>query len=308
MKSTILALAVFALGGISLQIPAQAAPQAATASNVTFEVASIRRNKEEEERRGTILLKDPNAAIAPGRSQTRPGGNFEGLRMSVREMIRDAYGYRNKPAADVIGGAAWIDSERYDVRAKAAAELPPASIVGLPPAAESAFRALLADRMKLQVRLEKRRRRVYEMELKDGKPGPNLVPAKGGCISFYAVNVAELQAQAAKAAAGQEPTAPPMRPCSMAVSIARVFGENMTMEEWARFLAAFPQIDATVFDKTGLPGRFDITITNPAAGDGSNLLPAVQPLLESQLNIRLRPTEADVEVLVIQSVERPTDN
>jgi uncharacterized protein (TIGR03435 family) len=308
-RLTVAAFGLCALGA-SLQLEAQAPPQAASAAGVTFEVASIRRNKDEEERRTTILLKDPNAPIAPGRAVTRPGGNFEGLRMSVREMIRDAYGYRNKPAADVIGGPSWIDSERYDVRAKAAVELPAASIVGLPPSAEAAFRALLADRMKLQIRVEKRRRRIYEMELKDGKPGPNLVPTKAECVSFYAVNIPAMQAQLA-AAAGKEfgpGEKPPLRPCSMGVSLARVFGENMSMEEWARFLAAFPQIDATVIDKTNLPGRFDITVTNPAAGDGSNLLPAVQPLLESQLNIRLRPTEADVDVLVIQSVERPSDN
>jgi hypothetical protein len=41
----------------------------------------------------------------------------------------------------------------------------------------------------------------------------------------------------------------------MAVSIAGGFAENLTMEEWARFLAAFPQIDATVIDRTGLTGR-----------------------------------------------------
>jgi len=82
------------------------------------------------------------------------------------------------------------------------------------------------------------------------------------------------------------------------------------MEEWARFLAAFPQIDATVIDRTGMTGAFDFRLTNPAANEpgATGLLPAVQPLLESQLGLRLRPTQGPVEVLIIDRVERPTDN
>jgi uncharacterized protein (TIGR03435 family) len=59
-----------------------------------------------------------------------------------------------------------------------------------------------------------------------------------------------------------------------------------------------------------LTGAFDITLKNPAAGDpgGTTLLPAVEPALESQLGLKLRPTEGAVDVLVIERVERPTEN
>lgn len=308
-----MSVVVFVAGAASLpglaQNPVPLPAQATTGPNVTFTVASIRRNSEEEAARGAILQKDPNAPIPPGRAQTRPGGQLVGRGMSVRELIRDAYGYRNRAAADVIGGPNWIDSERYDVQAKADLELPASSILGLPPEAESALRALLAERMRLQVRVERRRQRVYEMVMArdDRRPGPNLVQAKGGCRSFYAREPQPAQPAAGQATPGQPA---PVRPCAMGVSLARVVAENMTMEEWARFLAAFPQIDATVIDRTGLSGAFDFTVTNPAANDpdASPLLPAVQPLLESQLGLRLRSTEAEVEVLVIQRVERPTGN
>jgi uncharacterized protein (TIGR03435 family) len=103
--------------------------------------------------------------------------------------------------------------------------------------------------------------------------------------------------------------APPARPCMVGVSIAMVVAENLTMEEWARFLAAFPQINANVVDRTGLTGAFDIKITNPAIGEpgAAALLPAVEPLLQSQLGLKLRPAEGAVDVLVIESVERPTE-
>ena len=273
-----------------------------------FEVASIHRNKDDEERRVVILQRDPNAPIPPGRAQTLPGGRFQGRGMTVRELIRDAYGYRNRPAADVVGGPKWIDSERYDVQARGP-EYPLSTTLGLPPKAEAALRALLAERMHLQVRVESRRQRVYELVMArdDRRPGTGLAPAKGGCLNMYAREaLTPLMAQ-------QKPSAdspPPTRPCMLGISLAMVVAENFTMEDWARFLAAFPQINANVIDRTSLTGSFDIKITNPAAGDpgGTTLLPAVEPALESQLGLKLRPAEGTVDVLVIESVERPTEN
>ena len=42
--------------------------------------------------------------------------------------------------------------------------------------------------------------------------------------------------------------------------------------------------------------------------EAAALLPAVEPLLESQLGLKLRRAEGPVDVLVIENVERPTDN
>jgi uncharacterized protein (TIGR03435 family) len=309
------AFALFALNAATLQVQAQTpVPPPATAqipltSGQAFEVASIHRNKDDEERRAVILQRDPNAAIPPGRAQTLPGSSFLGRGMTVRELIRDAYGYRNRPAADVVGGPNWIDSERYDVRAKAGAEFPLSTTLGLPPTAEAALRALLAERMHLKVRLESRRQRVYELVMarSDRRPGEGLTPSKGGCRSMYAREaLTPLLVQDKPPADG----ASPARPCRVGISIAMVVAENMTMEDWARFLAAFPQINANVVDRTGLTGAFDIKITNPAVGDpgAAALLPAVEPLLESQLGLKLRPAEGAVDVLVVESVERPTEN
>ena len=305
LRFLVVILAFCAFSAVSLQMTAQTPPTPEQA----FDVASIHRNKDDEERRTVILQRDPNAAIPPGRAQTLPGGRFQGRGMSVRELIRDAYGYRNRPAADVVGGPGWIDSERYDVQAKAATDLPLSTTFGLPPAAEAALRALLADRMKLKARVESRRQRVYELVMAraDRRPGEGLVAAKGGCRNMYAREaITQLMVQSPPAA----DAAPPTRPCRLGISIAAVVAENFTMEEWARFLAAFPQINANVIDRTGLTGAFDIAIRNPAVGDpgATTLLPAVEPLLESQLGLKLRATEGPVDVLVIESVERPTEN
>lgn len=100
--------------------------------------------------------------------------------MSVGELIRDAYGYRNRAHSEIVNAPDWIDKERYDVEARADYEFPISTAMGLPPAADAALRALLAERFSLKVRTELHRRRVYELVVHraDGRLGPNLVPAK----------------------------------------------------------------------------------------------------------------------------------
>ena len=310
-KVSVVVFILCALATASLQVQAQApAPtpaQAAPLSNVTFEVASIRRNLDDEGRRQQILQVSPNQPIPPGRAQTLPGGNFVGRGMSVREMIRDAYGYRNRAAADVIGGPDWIDSERYNIQAKAAVDFPLSAVAGLPPMAESALRALLAERMNLRVRFESRPRKVYEMVMgrEDKRPGPNLTPSKGDCRSFYAREAITRYTVTVPDPAGAEKPIP-ARPCMMSISLAGVIAENLTMEEWARLLAAFPQLDTMVLDRTNVKGAFDFKLMNQTPDNPA--LPDVMPLLEDQLGLKLRSVQAPVEVLVIERVERPSDN
>jgi uncharacterized protein (TIGR03435 family) len=315
-RSTRLVVGAFglvALAAASLQVEAQAPAQApATASagvptpNVRFDVASIRRNKEVEAARAGI---NPNVPTVPGRAQSLPGGRLLGRGMTVRELIRDAYGYRNRAQGDIVGGPGWIDVERYDVQAKADYEFPPSTSSGLPPAAEGALRALLVERFNLIARVESSIRPVYELVLhrKDGQLGPNLKPSAGGCRPFFqreAVN-AGLVIQA------PSPDAPaPLRPCPLLIAPGIIRAENMTMADWVKILALTPQLNKTVVDRTGLTGGYDIQIGDPeAARTGPmELLPPIKPPLENQLGLTLRDAEAPVEVVVIEQVERPTEN
>jgi uncharacterized protein (TIGR03435 family) len=315
-RSTRLAVGAFglvALAAASLQVQAQAPAQAAAAASagaqtpdVRFEVASIRRNKEVEAARAGI---NPNVPTVPGRAQSLPGGRLLGRGMTVRELIRDAYGYRNRAQGDIVGGPGWIDIERYDVQAKAEYDFPPSTSSGLPPAAEGALRTLLVERFNLIARVESSIRPVYELVLhrKDGQLGPNLKPSQGGCRPFFqreAVNAGlVIQAPSADAPA-------PLRPCPLLIAPGIIRAENMTMADWVKSLALTPQLNRTVIDRTGLTGGFDIQIGGP---DGerpgpTELLPPIKPPLENQLGLTLRDAEAAVEVVVVEQVERPTEN
>lgn len=186
-------------------------------------------------------------------------------------------------------------------------EFPPSTSVGLPPAGQAALRALLAERFNLKVRVETQPRPVYElvMQRADGRLGPNLVPSKGGCVSFFEREPVNVGMVIAKPSAG-EPE--PLPPCGTAASAGAILAQNMTLTDFVRILQVRPQINRTVIDRTGLTGRFDITIRADSDASAAGLLPPLQPLIQSQLGLTLRDAEAPVEILVIEHIDRPTEN
>src|SRR5690349_15717458 len=77
--------------------------------SLSFEVASVKPNRSGEMRAPSMIL---------------PGGRFTATNNTVRELILNAYGISASPYL-LEGGPAWIDSERYDVEARAAADAIP---------------------------------------------------------------------------------------------------------------------------------------------------------------------------------------
>jgi uncharacterized protein (TIGR03435 family) len=309
-RLSVIVLGVLAIGEafrIHAQAPVQlpGGAQTTATATITFDVASIKRNKQAEAERAAIPL---NVPAVPGRAQTLRGGLLRGRGMSVRELIRDAYGYRNREQSSIVGAPGWVDQERYDVEAKASVDFPASTTVGLPPLGEAALRALLAERFNLKAHTEMQTRPVYElvMQRADRRLGPNLVPSKGGCRPFFqreAVNVG-LVIEQPKAG---EPE--PLPPCLLGVFSMGISATNMSMADWVRILSLRPQLNRTVIDRTNLTGGFDILLQYPDPEPGAaNLLPAIKPLLESQLGLTLREAEAPVEVLVIEHIDHPTEN
>jgi uncharacterized protein (TIGR03435 family) len=83
---------------------------------------------------------------------------------------------------------------------------------------------------------------------------------------------------------------------------------NMTMTDWARIMGLRPQLNRTVIDRTGLTGSYDILLQYPQDAVQATALPAIKPLLEDQLGLTLRDAEAPVEILVVESIDHPTEN
>ena len=59
-----------------------------------------------------------------------------------------------------------------------------------------------------------------------------------------------------------------------------------------------------MIDRTRLNGNFDVRFTYEA--DGRKRVASIRAELENRLGLRLRDSRANVEVLVIDSAERPT--
>jgi uncharacterized protein (TIGR03435 family) len=89
----------------------------------------------------------------------------------------------------------------------------------------------------------------------------------------------------------------------------------------AQNFANYPVVGRPVKDRTGLSGRYDWhieftpafldgpnpdspPIANPAADSGPNLFTAIQ----EQLGVKLQSEKAQVEYLVIDQAERPTED
>jgi uncharacterized protein (TIGR03435 family) len=70
------------------------------------------------------------------------------------------------------------------------------------------------------------------------------------------------------------------------------------------------EVQRVVIDRTGLSGGWDLNLRwNPTVGanDGGNTV-SLFTALQEQLGLKLEATKGPVEVLVIDSVSRPTAN
>jgi uncharacterized protein (TIGR03435 family) len=249
-----------------------------------FEVATVKPNKS-----GTTQA---NIGMPPN------GVNF--VNLPLRGIIQLAYGI-NQPSK-LAGVPDWAVTERYDISARAAGPVTQEE-------RRLMLQALLADRLKLVARLEKREVSVLALMLarNDGKLGKSLVESKG-CIGRG--NAAGKEAGPAGA---QKPVCGPQTG-----GPGRLILIGTPIPQFTSLLALMLQ--RTVVDKTGLTGSFDIELTytpeqpipagvnipGPAADPNG---PSIYTALREQLGLKLESQKDQEEVLVIDHVERqPSEN
>ena len=202
------------------------------------------------------------------------------------EMAHDTFSFGR-----IVGLPAWTADEKYDVVAKTAAELKDVRVL---------LQALLRDRFNMRSHTEERRMPAYVLTVlrPDNKLGPRLNPAAVNCDDAEAVQ---------KARASKAPGAPL---CNGVSGRNRIWFSGMRISTVANALASL--LSRPVSDRTGLSGRFDVLLeyaapdvpepTDPA--DRVSLFTALQ----EQLGLRLQPEDVPMEVLVVDSIDRPTDN
>ncbi|MGH9237252.1 MAG: TIGR03435 family protein [Vicinamibacterales bacterium] len=221
----------------------------------------------------------PNKSGSTAVSMRRLGGGFEAVNVTPRDLILVAFDVPRFAIADL---PSWAESERFDVSARADASRPPA-----PANADMAMlRALLEDRFRLTVHTDMREMQVYALVMarRDGQPGPQLRRSTVDC-------------QAAAAGAGS--------PCGGQNGPGFSKGVGRVISGFVLFLSS--QVRRPVIDRTGLTGTWDIDLTfNPDSPDDPR--PSLFTALQEQLGLRLEPSRAPVQVLVIDRIERPAEN
>jgi uncharacterized protein (TIGR03435 family) len=250
-----------------------------------FEVVSIKRNTT------NTFVAEPATNIAAGRYWLSNVG--------VGTMVLQGYQVNGVPK--LLNLPDWASSERYDVLAKGKARATTNE-------QQQMWRALLADRLKLQVHYEPRPQKGYRLVFArtDQRLGPQLQPSTLDC------------------AGPQAPIAPrdveaiAMQRCGWLM-----FGTaggptaesgGTTLASLARLLSGV--VVQSVLDGTGLDGQYAVKLhyasarsllteaLPPATSDAPSVFIAVQ----EQLGLKLEPATVDVAALVIDHIERPTEN
>jgi len=255
-----------------------------------FDVASIKQNK----------------SGATGGNFGGPPSRFTATNAPARAFITFAYRVQDFL---IEGAPDWVKNDRWDINAKAEGSFPATTIDG-PDARREMLRALLVDRFKLSAHKETRERPMYALAL--AQPGQPLSPR------LHASSV-DCAALGAAFRLGQVKTLP-MTPdgatdCGINNPPGRISWGTQTMRQFASILS--DTLQRPVVDRTGLDGNFSAVITyTPDSGRVTGAdQPASDPnaasiftALQEQLGLRLDSTRGPVEVLVIDHIERPTED
>ena len=100
----------------------------------------------------------------------------------------------------------------------------------------------------------------------------------------------------------------PATPCgSMVANPGKISGHRTSIRELATNLSAM--MGRPVFDKTGIAGTFDITLSwtpdqAPDVRDG----PSIYTALQEQLGLKLDAGKGPVDIVVVDSAEKASEN
>jgi len=222
-----------------------------------------------------------NKSGDPGMSMGSPGpGRYLAENVTLRFLIQNAWNVRE---FQLVGIPDFIARERFDIQATMETGAPSNQL-------QAMMQSLLEERFRLKLHREKREQSIY-----------SLLPVRNG------IKIQALAEGACSAGAGQ----PSTKGCgNTSWGPAQVKGTGVSMTTFTEMLSAV--MERSVVDNTGLKGLFDIALTwtpddaftPAAAGSGPSLFTAIQ----EQLGLRLESTKGQVEVLVVDSVERPSEN
>lgn len=215
-----------------------------------------------------------------------PGGGFEARGVTLRTLIQQAYDVRD---FQIAAGPGWIGTDKYEIITKDEAKGPSeADLVNMTDAQRNEFRdrllgklrVVLADRFQLKVHRETKELPVYTLTIAKGGSRFQAAPDDGrGDSSLSSRRSDDGKTQ--------------------------VSATHLPMLNLARFLSG--QVGRTVVDKTGLAGKYDFQL-NFASDMGDISGPSLFTALQEQLGLKLDSEKGPVEVVVIDSAQKASEN
>jgi uncharacterized protein (TIGR03435 family) len=249
---------------------------------LTFEVASIKRGAPDAQ--GFYL-------------QLQPGGGLKVVAATLKNLLAFAYSLRE---FEISGGPEWAGSDRFDISARAGSPTVSPGATGNPPQttdgrrlaqeARERVKTLLAERFQLTVHRESREQNVYVLVV--AKTGPKFGEAKPDSGNLVRGRAGSITGQ------------------GVAIQMLVVNLSN--------------QLGRPVLDRTGLAGKYDFKLewtpdstrlglaAVPTGSEGpmpaEPVYPSLFAALQEQLGLRLESQKAAVEMLVIDHVDKPSEN
>lgn len=284
--SIVVITALLLLGFIDVQQVYAQKTEGSDARLPSFEVASIKLNKSSSPLWGLHLY----------------GDRFEATDSAIG-LISWAYGQGSTPRnfAQISGGPDWIKKEVFDIGAKVDVSLLD-SLLGRgweklsfdeqQNQARLMVRSLLADRFKLKISRETKDLPVYALVL--AKNGPKFT---------------------------EDNTHPEINAMT-ALGLGKLQLTSCDLGPLVSALSAQPELQGRVLlDKTGLTGHYSFTfqwtpeVARPNGGPSADYTsssessaPSLFTALREQLGLRIESTHAPVDVLVIESIDKPSEN
>jgi uncharacterized protein (TIGR03435 family) len=236
---------------------------------------------------------DPSFEVATIKP-TAPGDHGDGMNLEGRHLAMlsislsslISYTYDIEPK-QLMGAPDWVGTDQYDIAAVIDTEGSPNENQ-----IRIMLKKLLKERFSLAFHTEKKELSAYVLTA-TGKLGPKISKSESG---------------------------PDVDPDFFGHGLGHRIVRNATMPQFAhdmQFILGRP-----VVDKTGLTGRYDLTLDwapdesqypgmgfrIPPQAEGANALPALFTAIQEQLGMKLVSTRTKVDVLVIDHIERPSAN
>lgn len=254
----------------------------ALAAQTPYSVASIKRSASDSRVHGFEFL---------------PGGHFRSSGMPLFMVLGIAYDLPTQSIEAmrmrIKGMPDWMMSEQYDIDAIAERGTPSGTAKARNQRIQLMLQAVLADRLKLKARQDMEVMPVYAMR----------VGARGVTLAKAPVSEEACSESAPFAAISDSATA-----CHLFLGgVGRgIRGFAVDLADLAHYASNWS--DLPIVDETGLAGLYSIQTEGWATKYNDD--PA-RPTLEevfARMGLKLLPTKAAVEVLAIESVQRPSEN